>query len=306
MIKLIFLAVCLFTEGNILKGAPMKYNPLTPDEEKVMIYKGTEKPFSGKFVNNFKAGLYTCKRCNAILYRAGDKFESHCGWPSFDDAVPDAVRKIPDADGKRTEILCKNCGAHLGHVFTGEEYTKKNIRYCVNSISMNFIPISKLSSVTKKCYFAGGCFWGTQYFFQKAKGVVFTYAGYMGGTLENPTYEEVSSGATGYKETVEVIYDPLRTSFKELAKLFFDIHDPTQKNGQGPDIGDQYKSCIFYINEDQKKIADELIKELSNKGYKVATHLEKAGKFSKAEEYHQNYYLKNKKTPYCHRFVDRI
>lgn len=135
-IILIFIALINYS----IAQDTMQYNELTPAEERVIIHKGTEPAWTGNYLDNKEDGVYTCKRCDAILYKSEDKFNSHCGWPSFDDEVEGAVKRVPDADGRRTEIVCANCGAHLGHVFIGEGFTDKNTRHCVNSISLKFIP----------------------------------------------------------------------------------------------------------------------------------------------------------------------
>ncbi|MBI5402758.1 MAG: bifunctional methionine sulfoxide reductase B/A protein [Ignavibacteriae bacterium] len=282
----------------------MNYNKLTPEEERVIINKGTERPFTGEYENYFEKGTYICKRCDTPLYTSDSKFHSGCGWPSFDREIPGMVKRVPDADGSRTEIICNTCGAHLGHVFTGEGFTDKNTRHCVNSISLKFVKDTtdmKTGEVkTEKAIFAGGCFWGVEYYFQKANGVKSTEVGYIGGHKDNPTYKEVCSGKTGHIEAIEVEFDPLQTSYEEMAKLFFEIHDFTQTNGQGPDIGEQYLSEIFYFDDAQKETAEKLIKVLTDKGYKVATNLRKATTFWQAEDYHQEYYQKNGHEPYCH------
>lgn len=268
-------------------------------ERHILEEKGTEPPFTGEYWNRFDQGVYTCRKCGAPLYRSEAKFPSNCGWPSFDEEIPEAVKRQRDADGRRVEILCASCGGHLGHVFTGEGYTEKDTRHCVNSLSMHFIG-------TRQAIFASGCFWGTQHHMDKAEGVILTTVGYTGGNTENPNYQQVCSGTTGHVEAVEVLYDPERTSFEELARLFFETHDPSQSDGQGPDIGSQYLSVLYYHNAKEHDIAQQLIDFLSHKGIKVATRLEPAGIFWPAELYHQHYYQKKGTLPYCHHYTKRF
>ncbi len=154
----------------------------------------------------------------------------------------------------------------------------------------------------KKAYYAAGCFWGVEYFFQKYKGVISAISGYMGGVVPNPSYEMVCTGFSGHLEVVEVIYDENLVTFEELTKLFFEIHDFSQTNGQGPDIGSQYLSAIFYNDEKELKICEKLVCDLENKGFKVATSLYSMVPFYEAEAYHQDYYERHQKMPYCHRF----
>lgn len=283
----------------------MTLNKLTPEEERVVLYKGTERPFTGVYYDFWEKGSYRCKQCGATLYESIAKFDAGCGWPSFDDEVPGAVRRQRDADGSRTEILCARCGAHLGHVFEGEGFTEKNIRHCVNSISLVFVP-EKFLPLTDTALFAGGCFWGVDYYMHKAPGVLSVVAGYTGGHVENPSYEQVCSGKSGHYEAVEVVFDPLQISFEKLARLFFEIHDPTQWNHQGPDWGPQYRSAVFYRNGEQKAVTEKLIEILKENGYNVVTEVKAAGTFWKAETYHQDYYDRKGSTPYCHGYTKRF
>lgn len=282
---------------------------LTPFEKFVIRDKGTEIPFSGEYVYNKAKGTYACRQCGAPLYNSEDKFESSCGWPSFDDELPGAVKRSLDADGLRTEITCATCGGHLGHVFTGEGHTAKNLRHCVNSVSMSFIPAEgqAVSGTDRQtAVFGGGCFWGVEYMMQREQGVLSVQSGYMGGHVRQPGYEQVRTGQTGHAEVVKVVFDPKVVDYEKLARLFFEIHDPTQQGGQGPDLGNQYRSVIFYVDDRQRQIAGKLVRELEEKGYRVVTDIEPADTFWKAEDYHQNYYTDKGTTPYCHAYTKRF
>lgn len=282
-----------------------RYRTLSHKEEQIIEHKGTEHPSTGEYDQFFTSGVYTCRRCDNPLYLSSSKFSSGCGWPSFDEEISGAVKRVPDADGRRTEIVCKACNGHLGHVFVGENYTEKNTRHCVNSASMMFVSAKDIHG-QDRAIFAGGCFWGVEHLFKSLKGVVKVSSGYIGGRVFNPAYEEVCSGLTGHLEAVEVIYDSQVISYETLAKYFFEIHDPTQSDGQGPDIGSQYQSAIFYLTKDERDCALELIKILKGKGYEVATKVLPAQTFYRAEEYHQEYYQKKGGTPYCHRYQARF
>ena len=285
----------------------MHYNDLNSEEIRVIENKGTEMPFSGKYDGFYEAGTYNCRKCNTPLFSSTAKFDSGSGWPSFDDTIAGAVKEISDADGRRVEIVCATCGGHLGHVFHGEQITPKSTRHCVNSVSLDFKSIANDDNY-KKAYFASGCFWGVEYWFQKAEGVFDADSGYMGGNTTNPTYRDICGKKTGHLETVEVTYDPKKVSFETLCKLFFETHNPEQMNGQGPDIGPQYLSAIFTNNIEEKQIATKLINELEAKGMKIATMLKDANEhmFYIAEQEHQNYYKLRNSQPYCHAYTKRF
>lgn len=277
----------------------IKTASLTPFENDIVYHKHTELPNTGRYDNYDKAGTYLCRNCGIALFRSKDKFYSGCGWPSFDGEVSDNVKHVPDIDLHRTEILCKRCDAHLGHVFLGENFTTENIRHCVNSASLDFVSDLSVSD-TEETILAAGCFWGVEYYLQKLPGVLKTEVGYSGGALNSPTYKDVCASRGNHLEVIRVIYDHNVIDYAQVLKYFFEIHDFTQINGQGPDIGSQYLSAVFYYDNRQKEIALQIIEQLTNRGYKVATTIRPVSTFWVAEDYHQNYYICNNKEPYCH------
>jgi len=292
------LILLIISIHNSASGGNMRQ--LTKEEERVIIHRGTERPFTGEYLNNKASGIYSCRRCGADLYKSDSKFDSGCGWPAFDDEIAGAVSRKPDPDGRRVEIVCTACDAHLGHVFAGEGFTEKNIRHCVNSISLIFKDSEKPASKLEKAIFAAGCFWGVEHLMKKAPGVKSVVSGYTGGETENPDYQSVCTGKTGHLEAVLVEFDPAVITYEELVKLFFEIHDFSQTDGQGPDIGSQYLSAVFVVDESQRSVTEGVIQLLQKKGLSVATKILPSATFWPAEAYHQNYYSRTGKSPYCH------
>lgn len=285
--------------------SPLGTMPALSEEEKhVILEKGTDRPFAGKYVNATAKGVYLCRQCGAPLYLSDSKFRSDCGWPSFDDEIPGSVKRIDDADGRRTEITCANCGGHLGHVFLGEGLTARDTRHCVNSTSLVFVPEEKWP--LERAIFAGGCFWGVEHLFRGMEGVISVRSGYTGGHVERPTYKQVCTGTTGHAESVEILFDPAKVSYDKLARRFFEIHDPTTKDRQGPDRGSQYRSGVFYTTPEQNKTVEGLIVLLKARGYDVVTEVTAASTFWPAEDYHQDYFNKHPDHASCHAPVDRF
>lgn len=280
----------------------MKYPKMTNEEKNVIFNKGTEKPFSGKYVNFFDPGTYVCRRCKTPLYRSNRKFDGHCGWPSFEKEISRKVRKIPDNDGKRLEIQCALCGAHLGHIFEGEKLTPVDIRHCVNSISLQFVS-KKEACDLETAVFGGGCFWSMEAMFEKIRGVYSVLPGYSGGKLPNPTYEEVSAGSTEYAEVIKIEFDPEVISYSTLIDVFFEIHDPTTLNRQGNDVGTQYRSIVLYSSEEQKIQTVENMRRITKlgryNGRPIFTEIRSLDRFYPAEDYHHDYYKTNIIQPYC-------
>lgn len=278
---------------------------LTAEEVKIILRKGTEAPFCGTLLDNKKKGMYVCRLCSLPLFASDAKFTSGSGWPSFFRPIDAAhVRTYRDTSHGmvREEIVCARCDGHLGHVF--EDGPKPTgLRFCLNSASLTFfeegedVPEASQPIATETAYFAGGCFWGVEDRFQKLPGVISSVSGYQGGQVEDPTYRQVCYTDTGHAESVRVTFDPARISYRDLLAAFFRFHDPTQLNRQGPDVGTQYRSAIFCVDEDQLNAAREFIAEQAERsrfdGKKIVTQVEMAPTFYPAEDYHQDYYKKN-------------
>jgi len=268
------------------------FSDLTPEEKHIIKNKGTEAPFTGEYNEHFEAGIFICRACENPLYESNTKFNSGCGWPSFDDEIEGAITRYEDLSGGRirTEICCAKCDGHLGHVFEGEQITVKDTRHCVNSLSIRFKPYAQLQKAT----FGAGCFWSVEKLFKEIKGVYLASVGYMGGDTDKPTYKEVCSGTSNHAEVVDIYFNAKEVSYNTLLDLFWRNHNPTTLNRQGPDNGTQYRSVIFYHNEQQKMETEQSKKQQQQHfNNKIVTQIVPASTFYRAEEYHQNYLNKN-------------
>ncbi|MGB9765796.1 MAG: bifunctional methionine sulfoxide reductase B/A protein [Candidatus Saccharicenans sp.] len=272
---------------------------LTPEQFRVMFQKGTEPAFSGKYNDFWEEGIYFCAACGTPLFQSADKYDHHTGWPSFKESFSEANLEYRDdfsLGTHRIEVSCAVCGAHLGHLFyDGPAPSGKH--YCLNSVALNFKPMAEAKKeIPQVATLAAGCFWRVEYQLSQIEGVISTVVGYAGGSKPNPTYQQVSSGKTGHAEAVQVVFDPKVITYEQLIRKFFELHDPTQLNRQGLDVGTNYRSAIFYYDEEQRKTAEKVKEELQVSGRykkKIVTEIVPFKNFYRAEEYHQKYYQKN-------------
>ena len=322
----LFMACQSFAESP--KQAELKVK-LTPLQYKVTQENGTEPAFNNAYWDNEKAGIYVDLVSGEALFSSTHKFKSGTGWPSFYRPLEDS-NIVEKADrgiwGTRSEIRSLMGNAHIGHVFNdGPEPT--GLRYCMNSAAMKFIPVADMAKTGYEdylyvftsettdvsdpdkeiAYLAGGCFWGMEQIIRKIPGVLDTDVGYTGGRLDTPTYADVKKGKSGHAESVKITFDRNRLSYEQLLGYFFRMHDPTTLNRQGNDVGDQYRSAIFYLSESQHRVADSAVAKInaSHKWSKpIVTEVLQAGEWTDAEDYHQDYLVVQPDGYTCHYLRD--
>lgn len=312
---------------------------LDPLQYAVTQQEKTEPAFRNTFWDHKKPGLYVDVVSGEPLFSSLDKYDSGCGWPSF--TKPLAKTEITEKKDfqigyERVEVRSKVADSHLGHVFPDGPKDKGGLRYCINSAALKFVPVEDLeqkgygqylepfvkaglaktsasaktddksgtaSNKRETATFAGGCFWGMEEIIRKLPGVMETKVGYTGGTTKNPTYKQICTGTTGHAEAVQIVFDPEKTSYEQLLKFFFRMHDPTTLNQQHNDRGTQYRSAIFYQSDEQKQTAERVKQEVGKSGRwkkPIVTEITTATEFYEAEDYHQDYLVKNPGGYNCH------
>lgn len=309
--------------------AEKKLEHLSTVQRWVTQEQGTEPPFDNEFWNFHGEGIYVDVVSGEVLFSSRDKFDSCTGWPSFTKPCADNVTTRDDHKlaVARTEARSAASDSHLGHVFQ-DERSASGLRYCINSASLRFIAADRLvaegygefasqfsvnaaaptaskdmNAALSKATLAGGCFWGVEDLIRALPGVIDTDVGYTGGSTENPTYEDLKTGTTGHAEAVQITFDASRISFEAIVRYFFRLHDPTTRNRQGNDKGTQYRSTIFFHDEEQRKIAQTVKADVEASGAwpaPIVTEIVPAAAFYVAESYHQDYLKKNPNGYTCH------